>query len=96
MKTKLCCILAENKDLMMILNIIDTFHLENYYIYGGIVYQTVWNHLENRTLSYNNRRISIVYYDEKDTSLRKEVQLEKELLKIPLLYILILLEFSLT
>jgi len=81
-KVKLCSILSENKDLVMILNIIDTFNLKNYYIHGEIVYQSVWNYLENRTPSYKNRRISIVYYDENDISLRKEVQVEKELLKI--------------
>lgn len=81
-KVKLCSVLSENKDLMMILNILDTFNLKNYYIHGEIIYQSVWNYLENRTLSYKNRRISIVYYDESDVSLRKEVQVEKDLLKI--------------
>ena len=57
-KVKLCSILSENKDLVMILNIIDTFNLKNYYIHGEIVYQSVWNYLENRTPSYKNRRIS--------------------------------------
>ena len=67
---------------MMILNILDTFNLKQYYIHGEIIYQSVWNYLENRTMSYNNRRIAIVYYDESDVSLRKEVQVEKDLLRI--------------
>lgn len=81
-KVKLCTALTNNKELVMILNILNTFNLKEYYVHGDIIYQSVWNYLDNRTPSYKNRRISILYYDEDDVSLKKEVQVEKELTKI--------------
>jgi uncharacterized protein len=49
------------------------------YIGAGCIVQTVWNHMTNRPLHYGIHDLDVVYFDEQDVSLEKEVEIEERL-----------------
>jgi len=48
--------------------------LDNYYIGGGCIAQTVWNYLSNNPLSYGIKDIDFVYFDDKKLGIDDENQ----------------------
>ncbi|MGG1684361.1 nucleotidyltransferase family protein [Pseudalkalibacillus sp. NRS-1564] len=52
------------------------------YIGAGCIVQTVWNDLTNRPLDYGIHDLDVVYYDDQDLSLEKEVEIEEHLRKL--------------
>lgn len=78
-KTQLDCIISiikQNRDLMAILDYIETLNLPNFYIAAGSIFQTVWNYYDNKPLNYGIKDIDIIYYDGKNLSKEKEQELE--------------------
>ena len=67
-------VLKENKKLMDVLDYIDTLKLPNYYIAAGSVFQTIWNKIDNKDLNYNIKDIDVIYYNEKDLSVDKDLE----------------------
>ena len=67
-------ILKENKELMDMLDYIETLKLPNYYIAAGSVFQTIWNKMDNKDLNYNIKDIDVIYYNDKDLSVNKDLE----------------------
>lgn len=67
-------ILKENKELMDMLDYIATLKLPNYYIAAGSVFQTIWNKIDNKDLNYNIKDIDVIYYNDKDLSVTKDLE----------------------
>ncbi|MGX7164145.1 nucleotidyltransferase family protein [Enterococcus massiliensis] len=57
-------IVKENTLLFPLLQKLAQLELPNYYVGGGSIVQTVWNHLYNKPLHYGIKDIDIVYFDE--------------------------------
>ena len=73
---KFISIIKQNKDLMLILDYIQSLNLPNFYIAAGAVFQTIWNYYDNNPLNYNIKDIDIIYYDSKNLSKEDEKKLE--------------------
>lgn len=73
-------ILQKNKDLMIILDYINTLKLPNFYIATGSVFQTIWNYYDNKPLNYGIKDIDIIYYDSSNVSKDSEKQLENKII----------------
>lgn len=69
-------ILKQNKDLMAILNYIDSLNLPNYYIAAGSVFQTIWNYYDKKPLNNGIKDIDVIYYDSNNLSKESEEELE--------------------
>ncbi len=69
-------ILEKNQDLMKILDVLEKLQLPNYYIVAGVVFQTIWNYLENNNLNDNVKDIDIIYYDAQKLAKDSEKELE--------------------
>lgn len=69
-------IIKQNKDLMLILDYIESLNLPNFYIAAGSVFQTIWNYYDNKPLNYNIKDIDIIYYDSNNLSKEDEKKLE--------------------
>ena len=67
-------ILKENKELMDMLDYISTLNLPNFYIAAGSVFQTIWNKIDNKDLNYNIKDIDVIYYNDKDLSVEKDLE----------------------
>lgn len=61
-------ILKKNKELLILLQIIDKLKLPNAYVGGGAVVQTVWNYIYGKEFNYGIDDYDIVYFDDKDLS----------------------------
>lgn len=73
---KFISIIKQNKDLMLILDYIQSLNLPNFYIAAGAVFQTIWNYYDNNPLNYNIKDIDIIYYDSNNLSKEDEKKLE--------------------
>lgn len=73
---KFVSIIKKNKDLMLILDYIESLNLPNFYIAAGAVFQTIWNYYDNKPLNYNIKDIDIIYYDSNNLSKEDEKKLE--------------------
>lgn len=73
---KFVSIIKKNKDLMLILDYIESLNLPNFYIVAGAVFQTIWNYYDNKPLNYNIKDIDIIYYDSNNLSKEDEKKLE--------------------
>lgn len=73
---KFISIIKQNKDLMLILDYIESLKLPNFYIAAGAVFQTIWNYYDNKPLNYNIKDIDIIYYDSNNLSKEDEKKLE--------------------
>lgn len=73
---KFISIIKQNKDLMLILNYIESLNLPNFYIAAGAVFQTIWNYYDNKPLNYNIKDIDIIYYNPNNLSKEDEKKLE--------------------
>lgn len=73
---KFISIIKQNKDLMLILDYIETLNLPNFYIAAGAVFQTIWNYYDNKPLNHNIKDIDIIYYDSNNLSKEDEKKLE--------------------
>ncbi|MBP3920218.1 MAG: nucleotidyltransferase family protein [Bacilli bacterium] len=67
-------ILKRNKELMDVLEYIETLKLPNFYIAAGSVFQTVWNYYDNNDLNYNIKDIDVIYYNSKDLSVDTDIK----------------------
>ena len=68
-KTQLDCIISiikQNRDLMAILDYIETLNLPNFYIAAGSIFQTVWNYYDNKPLNYGILILLEVCYENKE------------------------------
>ncbi|MDO5062453.1 MAG: nucleotidyltransferase family protein [Peptostreptococcaceae bacterium] len=65
-------ILKENKVIWEVLEKLSKHTLPDYYIAGGCVVQTVWNHLSGKNINYGIEDIDLVYFDASDLSLAAE------------------------
>lgn len=72
-------IIKQNKDLMLILDYIESLNLPNFYIAAGAVFQTIWNYYDNKPLNYNIKDIDIIYYDSNNLSKEDEKKLESNI-----------------
>lgn len=68
-------ILEKNKELMQILKFVDSLNLPNYYIAAGSVFQTIWNYFDNLDLNYNIKDIDVIYCDNTDLSVDKDIEI---------------------
>ena len=73
-------ILKQNKDIMSILDYLSEIKLPNFYIASGSVFQTIWNHLDNKPLNHNIKDIDIVYFDTDNLSQEYENDLENQII----------------
>ena len=62
-------IIKMNKNLINVLNYIETLKMPNYYIAAGSVFQTVWNFYDKKDLNNNIKDIDVIYYDNNDLSI---------------------------
>lgn len=74
-------IIKQNRDLMLILDYIESLKLPNFYIAAGAVFQTIWNHYDNKPLSYNIKDIDIIYYDINNLSKEDEEKIEEKIIQ---------------
>ena len=66
-------ILEKNKELMDILDFIDSLHLPNYYIAAGIIFQTIWNYYDGKPLNNGIKDIDVVYYNDQDLKVETDI-----------------------
>ena len=71
---KMISILKKNTYLMDVLDYIETLQLLNYYIAAGSIFQTVWNYYDQKDLNYNIKDIDVIYYDNTDLSVEKDIK----------------------
>lgn len=74
-------ILLKNKILKTILERLDNYGLNNYYVAAGAINQTVFNYYHGYPFDYLIADYDIVYYDE-DLSYEKEDKIIKEITKL--------------
>ena len=74
-------ILKENRDLMLILDYIYELKLPNFYIAAGAIFQTIWNHYDNKPINYGIKDIDIIYYDSSKLSKEDEEKLENKIIE---------------
>lgn len=67
-------IISQNKELMEILDYIDTLYLPNYYIAAGSIFQTIWNYYDNKPLNTGIKDIDVIYYDSSNITLEKDLE----------------------
>ena len=72
-------IMKQNKELMDILDYVESLKLPNFYIAAGVVFQTVWNYYDKKPLNDGIKDIDVVYYDSKDISVEKDLQYYNEI-----------------
>lgn len=70
-------ILKQNKPLIDVLNYIEKLKLPNFYIAAGSIFQTIWNYYDNNDLNYNIKDIDVIYYNNKDLSVDKDIEYYK-------------------
>ena len=73
-------ILKQNNDLMTILEYISELELPNFYIAAGSIFQTIWNHYDNKPLNFGIKDIDIIYYDAQNISKESEKELEDKII----------------
>ena len=74
-------ILKKNKDLMQILDYIESLKLSNFYLAADAIFQTIWNYDDNKPLNYGIKDIDIIYYDVNNISKEYEKALEEKIVK---------------
>lgn len=68
-------ILEQNKELMDILDFISRLNLPNFYIAAGSIFQTIWNYYDKKDLNSNIKDIDIIYFDNNDLSVEKDIEI---------------------
>lgn len=71
-------IILKNNTLKIILERLQDYGLDNYYVAAGAINQTVFNYYHNNSMDYLIDDYDIVYYDE-DLSYEKEDKIIKEI-----------------
>ena len=67
-------ILKKNKNLMDVLDYIDSLNMPNYYIASGALFQTIWNYYDNKDLNYGIKDIDVIYYDNSNITVEKDLK----------------------
>lgn len=67
-------ILKQNKNLMVMLDYISELNLPNFYIAAGSVFQTIWNYYDGRDLNFGIKDIDVIYYNNDDLSVEKDIE----------------------
>ena len=67
-------ILKRNKELMEVLDYIETLKLPNFYIAAGSIFQTIWNYYDNNDLKDNIKDIDVIYYNNNDLSVDIDIK----------------------
>ncbi len=75
---KLISILKESPIFTKIFEKSESISLDNWYIAGGAVTQTVWNYLQNKDPLYGIKDIDLVFYS-KDSSLENDKILQEKI-----------------
>lgn len=78
---KLISILKKNKEIICILNFLESNNIPNFYLVAGTIFQTVWNYLDNKPINHNIKDIDIFYYDPINLSKEYEEKLEAKIKK---------------
>ena len=55
-------IIEKNRNLMLVLNYLESLKLPNFYIAAGSIFQTIWNYYDGNDLNYGIKDIDIIYY----------------------------------
>lgn len=71
-------ILLSNQKLKLVLEKLEEYNLDNYYVAAGCINQTVFNYYHNFDLMYGIEDIDIVYYDN-DITYEKEDKIIKDI-----------------
>ena len=61
-----------NKELMIVLDILDENQFQEYYIGAGAIVQNIWNKATEKPINYGVNDIDIIYFDSKDLSEKAE------------------------
>jgi hypothetical protein len=72
LETRLDALIRANAPLMQVLTLARDMALPDWLIVSGAVYQTVWNHLTGRSITYGLKDYDLVYFDAADTSYEAE------------------------
>ncbi len=67
-------IIEKNKNLMAVLDYIAKLELPNFYIAAGSVFQTIWNYYDKKDLNFGIKDIDIIYYNNSDLSVEKDLE----------------------
>ena len=67
-------ILKKNRELMAMLDYIETLKLSNFYIAAGSIFQTIWNYYDQVDLNFNIKDIDVIYYNKEDLSVEKDLE----------------------
>ena len=73
-------IIEKNRNLMLVLNYLESLKLPNFYIAAGSIFQTIWNYYDGNDLNYGIKDIDIIYYDVDNLSKENEKILEEKIL----------------
>lgn len=76
---KFIYIIKKNKDLILILDFLESINLPNFYLVAGTIFQTIWNFLDNNPLDCNIHDIDIFYYDKDNLDKEYEDKLEEKI-----------------
>jgi hypothetical protein len=72
LETRLDALIRANAPLMQVLALARDMALPDWLIVSGAVYQTVWNHLTDRPITYGLKDYDLVYFDAADISYEAE------------------------
>ncbi len=67
-------IIEKNKNLMAVLDYIAKLELPNFYIAAGSVFQTICNYYDKKDLNFGIKDIDIIYYNNSDLSVEKDLE----------------------
>lgn len=76
---KFIYIIKKNKDIISILDFLESINLLNFYLVAGTIFQTIWNFLDNNPLDCNIHDIDIFYYDKDNLDKEYEDKLEEKI-----------------
>ena len=76
---KFIYIIKKNKDIISILDFLESVNLPNFYLVAGTIFQTIWNFLDNNPLYCNIHDIDIFYYDKDNLDKEYEDKLEEKI-----------------
>jgi len=76
---KFIFILKENKDLMKVLDYLESLKLPNFYIAAGSIFQTIWNYYDGKPLNEAIKDVDIIYCDRENTSRESETIIKEKI-----------------
>ena len=76
---KFIYIIKKNKDIISILDFLESVNLPNFYLVAGTIFQTIWNFLDNNPLYCNIHDIDIFYYDKDNLDKEYEDKSEEKI-----------------